>query len=107
MLKVSPLGIQHRNRIYTIFTMLHVIKELQPIMPPEKIEPISEKDGQIVFNLCSDAANLDWIRAARLKKKAADEGDEKAAAELAELENTPVYKCSWEEWNKMLYDLSP
>ena len=46
-------------------------------------------DGEIEFNLAADAANDDWIRAARLLDKA-KKGDKKAAEILKKLEETPV-----------------
>ncbi|HPC04418.1 MAG TPA: hypothetical protein PLE04_11615 [Syntrophales bacterium] len=39
--------------------------------------------------VCDDAANDDWIRAARLAKKA-DAGDEEARRELEKMENTKL-----------------
>ncbi len=62
-------------------------------MKRKKIEPfIYNKKGEIIgFNLHSDAANEDWLRAARLKRKA-DEGDEEAQKKLDELQNTGMYE---------------
>ncbi len=58
-------------------------------MKRKKVEPyIYNKKGEIIeFNLHADAANEDWIRAARLKRKA-DEGDAEARKKLDELKNT-------------------
>jgi hypothetical protein len=58
-----------------------------------EIVPVIEidKNGEMVFNLCSDAASDDWIRAGRLRRKA-EAGDEEARKELEELENTPMYR---------------
>jgi hypothetical protein len=40
-------------------------------MGKKKIEPVEyAKDGTVTFNLYSNAADADWIRAARLKKRA-------------------------------------
>ena len=47
-------------------------------------------DGSLTLDPFADAANADWIRAARLKSKA-DAGDKEAAAELKRLEETPLY----------------
>lgn len=44
------------------------------------------------FNLAND----DWIRAARLQKKA-DQGDEEAKKKLAEMENTPMVEIEDDE----------
>ncbi len=62
-------------------------------MKRKKVEPfIYNKKGEVIgFNLNADAANDDWIRAARLKRKA-DEGDEEARKKLDELENTGMFE---------------
>jgi hypothetical protein len=49
--------------------------------PPRKVHVIQIDDN---------ALNDDWIRSARLKKRA-DQGDEVARKELEELEDTPMY----------------
>ena len=49
------------------------------------------KDGDLVFCPESDAMNADWIRSARLMKRA-QAGDKEAAKELERLENTPMYE---------------
>jgi len=49
----------------------------------------TEKNGTLVLNLASTAADDDWIRAARLARKA-EEGDEEAAKELECLRETPM-----------------
>jgi len=61
-------------------------------MEMEKVKPIiKDKEGNIeMINLCCDAANADWLRAARLMEKA-EVGDKKAKRELAKLEDTPMY----------------
>ncbi len=57
-----------------------------------KVKPVEwDKNGEPIFNLSADAANDDWIRAARLKRRA-EEGDEEARKELERLENTPMYR---------------
>jgi hypothetical protein len=63
-----------------------------------KLEPveIDPETGEMVFNPDADAANADWIRAARLKEKA-DQGDLEAKKKLEELFNTPMYEVSDEE----------
>jgi len=56
-----------------------------------KVEPIIRlPDGTLAINACADAANADWLYARRLKLRA-NAGDEEAARELEELENTPMY----------------
>ena len=61
-------------------------------MGKKKIEPVEyAKDGTVTFNLYSNAADADWIRAARLKKRA-EAGDKEAEKELEELFNTPLYR---------------
>lgn len=56
----------------------------------KEIEAITiDADGTPRFNVAADAANDDWIRAARLKKAAAA-GDKEAARQLQELEDTPM-----------------
>ena len=62
-------------------------------MKRKKVEPfIYNKKGEVIgFNLHADAANDDWIRAARLQRKA-DEGDEEARKKLDELQNTGMYE---------------
>lgn len=58
----------------------------------KKIEPIeTDKKGQDTINLDCDAANADWIRAARLLKRA-NGGDEQAREEFRNLEDTPMYQ---------------
>ena len=52
------------------------------IVPINVIEFVN---GEPVINLAPDAANDDWIRAARLKEQGKEE-------ELKKLENTPMYK---------------
>ena len=51
----------------------------------KRLHPIEyDKDGNPIINLSADAANSDWIRAARLLR-------EGKTAELEELEATPVF----------------
>jgi len=50
----------------------------------KRVEPIIKSRGEIVFNLASDVANADWIRAARLLKVG-------QLDELKKLHNTPTY----------------
>jgi hypothetical protein len=55
-------------------------------MAMKPIDPIEvDEEGNVVFNLSADAANADWIRAARLVEKGKTE-------ELEELSTTPVYR---------------
>ena len=61
-------------------------------MPWKRVEPVEyDEEGNLVYNLNSDLANDDWIRAARLKRKA-EQGNEEAAKELERMENTRMYK---------------
>jgi len=48
-----------------------------------------DENGDTVFDLAADAANADWIRAARLRERA-DAGDEEALAKLETLFNTSM-----------------
>lgn len=65
------------------------------------IEPVEkDKDGNITFNLDADEANADWIRAARLLKKA-KAGDTEAAAELERLQNTRMKSYTFDELNEI------
>jgi len=64
------------------------MKKIKPIKPIEK-----DENGELVFNICCDEANSDWIRAARLAK-AAKEGDKEAAKKLKKMENTSMYEVS-------------
>lgn len=57
----------------------------------KKAQPIKKENGKLVFDPYADAANADWIRAARLKTSA-NSGDKKAAKELADLGNTALYE---------------
>jgi len=58
--------------------------KFKPVKAIEK-----DKNGNLVFNLAADAANADWIRAARLAHRA-EAGDEEAAKELKRLQETPM-----------------
>ena len=51
---------------------------------------IEDDDGNIIEEIPMTAADDDWIRAGRLRKKA-EEGDQEAAEELRNMENTPMY----------------
>lgn len=57
----------------------------------KKIKPINEEDGETVYDLCSDEANSNFIRAARLKKASEDE-DEAAKKKLELMQKTPMYR---------------
>lgn len=56
----------------------------------KKLEPIREKDGKLVIDLDATAADADWMRAGRLRRRA-EAGDEEARKELEVMENTPLY----------------
>ncbi len=51
---------------------------------------IEDEDGNTVKEIPMIAADDDWIRAGRLRKKA-EEGDQEAAEELKKMEDTPMY----------------
>lgn len=51
----------------------------------------SPQGNCMILDARTDAANLDWIRAARLQAKA-DQGDQDAKSKLDELQNTEVIK---------------
>jgi hypothetical protein len=50
----------------------------------KKVRSIKIKNGELVFNLASTAANDDWIRSARLLKEGKTE-------ELQKLNDEPMY----------------
>ena len=50
---------------------------------------IEDEDGNIIERIPMTAADDDWIRAGRLRKKAAA-GDKEAAKKLKEMENTQM-----------------
>lgn len=56
----------------------------------KKVQPV-EIDGDTVTLRIADEANADWIRAARLLKKA-KKGDKEAGDKLEKLFNTPLYE---------------
>lgn len=61
-------------------------KKLKPAEPFTR-----NKKGEIIsIDLAASAANDDWIRAARLAKRA-DAGDIEAKKELDDLENTQMF----------------
>jgi len=61
-------------------------------MKYKTIEPIEyDENGELIINACCTAANADWIRAARLAKKA-DDGDKEAKKILEELHNTKMVR---------------
>ena len=62
----------------------------QQLQPMKKIKPIEKKkDGSYIIHLDADAANNDWIRMARLLRRA-KAGDEEARKVLEELYITPM-----------------
>lgn len=60
---------------------------------------IEDEDGNIIEEFPMTAADDDWIRAGRLRKKA-HEGDEEAAKQLKEMENTQMYYFDDEDENE-------
>lgn len=51
---------------------------------------LQDKDGNIIVEVPLSQANDDWIRAARLAKKAR-EGDQEAAEKLKRMQDTQMY----------------
>ena len=51
---------------------------------------IEDEDGNIIEEIPMTAADDDWMRAGRLRKKA-DEGDQEAAEELRKMQNTEMF----------------
>ncbi len=51
---------------------------------------IEDEDGNIIKEIPMSAADDDWIRAGRLRKRA-EEGDQEAAEELKKMEDTEMY----------------
>ena len=56
------------------------MSELEEVPPVEK-----DEDGNIIINLAADAANADWIRAARKLKEGKEE-------EVKEMEKKKMYR---------------
>lgn len=56
----------------------------------------NKKTGETTFNLHATAADVDWLYAGRLKERA-DKGDEAAAKELKEMEETEMMSFTSEE----------
>ncbi|TVQ68350.1 MAG: hypothetical protein EA363_11425 [Balneolaceae bacterium] len=65
-------------------------------MKRRKVTITGEVDGEKVFEVPLSAANDDWMRAGRLKRKA-DAGDKAAAAELKRMEETPMVEITDED----------
>jgi hypothetical protein len=57
----------------------------------KKVQLVMEDDGFTVINLDSTEADADWLRAARLKKRA-DAGDEAAKLEFERMGRTPMFE---------------
>ncbi|MBA2882213.1 hypothetical protein HNR65_002554 [Desulfosalsimonas propionicica] len=55
-----------------------------------------DENGNLVINLASNAADDDWLRAARLARRA-KAGDEEAAKELKFLRETPMVRLVEDE----------
>lgn len=51
---------------------------------------VTDEHGKIIERIPMTAADADWIRAARLKRKA-DKGDKEAAEKLKEMESTQMF----------------
>ena len=64
------------------------MKKIKLVKPIKK-----DENGELVFDICCDEANSNWIRAARLAKTA-KEGDKIAGKKLKKMENTPMYRVS-------------
>ena len=66
----------------------------------KRVKPIEKnKNGEIIYNLASDAGNADWIRTARLLKAGKTE-------EAKKLFNTPMYYLTNDE-NDSDYIINP
>ncbi len=65
-----------------------------------KFKPVKavdkDKNGNLVINLAANAADDDWLRAARLARRA-EAGDEEAAKELKRLRETPMVQLVEDE----------
>lgn len=57
----------------------------------KKVKPVEIDEDNVIFNIDADEANADWIRAARLLKKA-NQGDKEAGDKLEKLFNTPMHE---------------
>lgn len=57
---------------------------------------LQDKDGNIIVEVPLSQANEDWIRAARLARKAR-EGDQEAAEKLKRMQDTQMYIVDDEE----------
>ena len=57
---------------------------------------VEDEDGKIIKRIPMTEADGDWIRAARLKRKA-DQGDEEAAKKLKEMESSQMYSIEDDE----------
>ena len=57
----------------------------------KKLKPVEkDEEGNIPYNLHATAADVDWMQAGRLRRRA-EAGDKAAAKELEEMENTLAY----------------
>lgn len=65
-----------------------------------KFKPVKavdkDKNGNLVINLAANAADDDWLRAARLARRA-EAGDGEAAKELKRLRETPMVQVVEDE----------
>ena len=63
----------------------------------KKLKPVEkDEEGNITYNLHATAADVDWMQAGRLRRRA-EAGDKAAAKELEEMENTPMVEFTDEE----------
>lgn len=65
-------------------------------MKKKIVEGMRIEGDTIHINPSFNLANDDWLRAARLQRKA-DQGDEEAKKKLAEMENTPMVEIEDDE----------
>ena len=70
-------------------------KKQKPKMKPV-YSTLEDEDGNIIERIPWTEADDDWIRAARLAKKAQN-GDKAAAEELRRMENSQMYEVEDEE----------
>ena len=58
-------------------------------MEREYLSPVTSEDGEPILQPGADLLNDDWMRAARLQRRA-KQGDEEAQRELERMQNTAM-----------------
>jgi hypothetical protein len=69
-------------------------------MKEVKEETYIDPETNILHITVADAGNDDWIRAARLQRKA-DAGDKTAAVKLKKLFDTPLYELEEKDYEEL------